>query len=59
MNHNFRKIKTYLYNSLPIEKRLTFHNVIIHIKSVVSNNKNEYYYNIYLEKGSYKDKFDT
>ena len=59
MNHNFRKIKTYLYNSLPIEKRLTVHNVIIHIKSVVSNNKNEYYYNIYLEKGSYKDKFDT
>ena len=59
MNHNFRKIKAYLYNSLPIEKRLTVHNVIIHIKSVVSNNKNEYYYNIYLEKGSYKDKFDT
>ena len=59
MNHNFRKIKTYLYNSLPIEKRLTVHNVIIHIKSVVSNNKNEYYYNIYLKKGSYKDKFDT
>ena len=29
------------------------------IKSVVNKNKNEYYYNIFLEKGSYKDKSDT
>ena len=27
---------------LPIEKILTFHNVITLIKSVVNNNKNEY-----------------
>ena len=39
---------------------LTFHNVIIIlIKSVVNKNKNEYYYIIFLEKGSYKDKFNT
>ena len=42
-----------------IEKILTFHNVIILIKSVVNNNKNEYYYNIFLEKGLYKGKSDT
>ena len=51
INHNFRKIRTDLYNSLPIEKILTFHNLIILIKSVVNKNKNEYYYNIFLEKG--------
>ena len=25
----------------------------------VNKNKNHYYYNIFLEKGSYKDKFNT
>ena len=35
----------------------TFHNVIILIKSVVNKNENRYYYNIFLEKGSYKDKW--
>ena len=43
-------------NSLLIEKILTFHNVIILINSVVKENKNKYYYNIFLEKGSYKGK---
>ena len=47
------------YNSLPKEKILTFHNVIILIKSFVNRNKNEYYYNIFLEKGSYKIKSNT
>ena len=32
INHNFIKIRIYSYNSLPIEKILTFHNIIIHIK---------------------------
>ena len=59
VDHNFRKIRIYSYNSLPTEKILTFHNVIIHIKLFVNKNKNEYYYNIYLEKCSYKDKFDA
>ena len=37
---------------------MTFH-VIILIKSVVNKNKSNYYYNIFLEKGLYKDKSDT
>ena len=44
------------YNSLPIERLLTFHNVAILTKSVVNKNQNEYYYNIFSEKGLYKDK---
>ena len=38
INHNFRKIRIYSYNYLPIEKILTFYSVIIHIKSVVNKN---------------------
>ena len=59
INHNFARIKTDSYDSLPIEKILTFHNVIILIKSVVNKNKKEYYYDIFLEKGLYKDKSNT
>ena len=59
INHNFGKSRIDSYDSLPIEKILTCHNVIILIKSVVNKNKNEYYYNILLGKGSYKDKSDT
>ena len=55
INHNFGKIRIDSYNPLPIEKILTFNNVIILIKSVVNKNKNEYCHNIFLEKGSYKD----
>ena len=39
INHNFGKILNDSYNSLPIEKIMTFHNVIILIKSVVNKNK--------------------
>ena len=42
-----------------LKKTLTFDSVIILIKSVVNKNKNEYYYNIFLEKDSNKDKSDT
>ena len=35
----FAKIKVDSYDSLPIEKRLTLHNVIIHIKSVLNKDK--------------------
>ena len=59
INHNFGKIRIDSYNSLPIEKIMTFHNVIILIKSVVNKNKNNYYYDIFLEKGLNKDKSDT
>ena len=56
MKYNSARIRIDSYNSLPIEKILTFYNVIILIKSVVNKNKNEYFYNIFLEKGMYKDK---
>ena len=56
INHNFAKIRIDSYKSLPTEKILTFHNVIIIIRPVVNKNKNECNYNIFLEKGSYKDK---
>ena len=59
INHNFGKIRINSYNSLLSQKILTFHNVIILIKSVFNLNKNEYYSNIFLEKGLYKDKSDT
>ena len=64
INHNFGKIRIDSYNSLRIKKILTFHDVIVYIihdviiliKSLVNKNKNKYYYNIFLEKDSYKDK---
>ena len=59
INHNFGKIRVDSSNSLPVERMLTFHDVIILIKSVVNNHKNNYYYNIFLEKGLYKDKSNT
>ena len=59
INHNLAKIKLDPYNSLPIEKILTFYNSITLIKPVVNKNKNHYYYNIFLEKGSYKNKSNT
>ena len=59
INHNFGKLRIDSYNSLPIAKVLTFHNLIILIKSVANKNKNNYYYNIFSEKDSNKDKSDT
>ena len=50
ISHNFARIKIDSYNSLPIEKTLIFYNVMILIKSVVNKSKNNYYYNILLEK---------
>ena len=59
INHSFAEIRIDSYNSLPIEKILTFHNGIILIKSVVNKNKNGYYYNIFFEEGLYNDKSNT
>ena len=60
VNHNFARIRTDLYNFLTIEKTLDFHNIIILTKSVVNKNENNnYYYNIFLEKGLYKEKSNT
>ena len=49
----FAKIKV-SYDSLPLEKILILHKVIILIKSVLNEDQNHYYYNIFLEKCSYQ-----
>ena len=59
INYNFGKIRIDSYISLAIEKMLTSHNVIILVNSVGNKNKNNCCYNIFLEKGLYKDKFDA
>ena len=53
-SHYFAKIKVDSYVSLPVEKRLTIHNVTTLIKSVINKNKNHYYYKIFLVKRSYQ-----
>ena len=45
--------------NLPTEKIIYFHNVVILIKSVVNKNKNNYYFNIFLEKSFYQDESNT
>ena len=52
ISHNYAKIKVDSYNSVPLEKAMTFHNVVILIKSVFDKDRNNYYYNIFLEKAS-------
>ena len=55
INYNFGRIRIDSYNSLPIKKILTFHNLLILIKPAVKKNKNKYYYNIFLEKSLCRD----
>ena len=43
INHTFGRIRIDSYDSFPIEKILTFHNVIILTESVLNKNKKEYY----------------
>ena len=59
INHNFAIITIGSCDFSPIEKILPFHDVIILIKSVIYKYKNNYYYNIYLEKGPHKYKSKT
>ena len=40
------------YDSLPLEKSMTSYDVIILIRSVFNEDKNTYYYNIFLQKAS-------
>ena len=53
-SHYYAKIKVDSYDSLPIEERLTLHDVIILIMSVLKKDQNYYYYKIFLEKCSYQ-----
>ena len=50
INHNFARVRIYSYNSFPISKILTFHNVIILIATTIISFK---------KKSSYKDKSNT
>ena len=52
--HDNVKIKVDSYDSLPLEKALTLHNILIQIKSVLNKNQNHYCYNMILEKGLYQ-----
>ena len=53
-SHYFAKIKVDSYDSLPIEKRVTLYDVIIHIKPVLNKDKHHSYYKIFLEKFFYQ-----
>ena len=48
------KIKVGSFDSLPLEIKITFHNVIKLAKSVYNKDKNNYYCNMLLEKASYE-----
>ena len=50
ISHYYVKIKVYSYDSLPLEKKLTFHNVIVFINSILNKNKNIYFYNMFFKK---------
>ena len=51
------QIKVGSNDSLPTEKTLTLHNVIILIKSVLNKDQNHYDYTIFLEKCFYQLEF--
>ena len=44
IDHNFARIRIDSYNSLPLEKKSTFHDAIILIKSAFNKNEYHYYY---------------
>ena len=50
ISHNYEKIKVDSYDPLPLEKKLTFRNVITLIKAVFNKDKINYCYNALLEK---------
>ena len=53
-SHYYATIKVDSYDSLPIEKTLTLHIVIILIKPVLNKDKNHYYFKMCLEKCLYQ-----
>ena len=48
------KIKVDSYDSFATENKMNFHNVVIHIKSILNIDKNYYCYKIFSEKSSYE-----
>ena len=53
ISHNYATIKVDSYDSLPLEKAMTFRNLIIIVKSVW-NKDNNYYFIIFLGKACYE-----
>ena len=47
--HNYVRIKVDSFDYLPLEKTLTLHTVIIHIKSVLNKYQHHQYYNNFFE----------
>ena len=56
---NYAKIKADSYNFLPLEKAITFCNILIFIKSIFDKHENNYYYNIFLENPSGVERLKT
>ena len=52
--YNRINVKVDSYDSVPLEETIAFHNVVILIKSVFDKDKNNYYYDIFLENTSYE-----
>ena len=51
---NYARIEFDSFDSLPLEKTLTLHNVTINVKPVLNRDQNHFYYNIFLEKCLYQ-----
>ena len=56
---NYAKIKADSYNFLPLERTITFCNILIFIKSIFDKHENNYYYNIFLENPSGVERLKT
>ena len=54
MYHDFAKTKVDSFDSLPLEKTMTFCDLIMLIKSDWNKDESNYYYNIFLEELSYE-----
>ena len=52
ISHIYAKIKVDSYDSLSLGKTLILNNIVILIELVFNKEKSDYYYNIFLEKGS-------
>ena len=52
--HNYARVKVNSYDYLPLEEKLIFHNVVMHIKSFWNKDHNHYYYNTFFEKCFYQ-----
>ena len=48
ISHNYPKVNVDSYGSLRQEKTMTFHNVIIFVKSAFNKDKNNYYFKVFL-----------